>query len=406
MLHFWYIHALLGLGTSKQPRSYTKLSSKVVDKKANSINHLLYRVCKNSYFIKFMSGETLFFTCFIVVILAILFIDLLLVGRKSHEVSAKEAAIWSGIWISVALLFSVFLWLHAEIIHGINSFEELKSVVNHYSPYLILDDNSFENSLDIYRKNTTINYLSGYLIEKSLSVDNLFVMMAILTGFSVKKKDYKPILFWGILGAIVLRFIFIFAGAALINKFEWILYVFGIYLIYVGIKMYLERNSETQIEPQNHPMVKFLSRSISVFPRYVSDRFFIKKNGALFITPLFIVLIIIELTDLIFALDSIPAIFAVTRDPYIVFFSNIFAILGLRALFFLLIKVVEKFYLLKIGVAFLLVYVGAKLMLHEWLGHLGFKPVYSLYVILFVLIASVLLSLVFPKKEVSIEKSE
>jgi len=346
-----------------------------------------------------MSEEILFFAVFVVFIIAILLVDLLLVSRKSHEVSIKEATMWSSIWIALALIFAVFLRFYAEYIHGTHDFDRLKLVVQHYAPYLTLDENSFENSLDLYRKNSAINYLSGYLIEKSLSVDNLFVMMAILNAFSVRKKEYKTVLFWGIIGAIVMRCVFIFAGAALIYRFEWLLYIFGIYLIYVGVKMYIQRNSETKIEPQHHPIVRFLSKHIKVFPRYVGNNFFIHRKRLLFVTPLFIVLIIIEVTDLIFALDSIPAIFAVTRDPYIVFFSNIFAILGLRALFFLLIKVVEKFYLLKIGVSMLLVYVGAKLMLHEWLAHLGFKPVFSLYVILFVLIGSIVFSIIFPKKK-------
>lgn len=350
-----------------------------------------------------MSGELLFFIVFVVFIVAVLLVDLLLVGRKSHEVSVKEAAVWSGIWIALALAFAFFLLFNAEFVHGIENFEDLKALCRQYAPYLKLDESSFENSLNIYRKDSAINYLSGYLIEKSLSVDNLFVIMAILTAFSVKKKDYKPVLFWGIIGAIVMRCIFIFVGAALIYRFEWLLYVFGIYLIYVGINMYIQRNTETKIEPQNHPIVKLLSKRFNVFPRYVANKFTIRKNGTIFITPLFIVLMIIEFTDLIFALDSIPAIFAVTRDPYIVFFSNIFAILGLRSLFFLLIKVVEKFYLLKVGVAVLLVYVGIKLMLHEWLVDLGFKPVYSLYVIFFVFLASILLSVIFPKKTLNVE---
>ena len=345
-----------------------------------------------------MSEETLFFVVFVIIIIAILLVDLLFISRKSHEVSMKEATIWSMIWITLALVFALFLRFHAEHIHGINDFERLKQVVQHYAPYLALDESNFENSLDLYRKNSAINYLSGYLIEKSLSVDNLFVMMAVLSAFSVRKKDYKAVLFWGIIGAIVMRCVFIFAGAALINRFEWLLYIFGIYLVYIGIKMYVQRNSESKIEPQHHPVVKFLSRHVKVFPRYVGNSFFIRKNRLVYITPLFIVLVIIEVTDLIFALDSIPAIFAVTRDPYIVFFSNIFAILGLRSLFFLLIKVVERFYLLKTGVSVLLVYVGVKLMLHEWLDDFGFKPVFSLYVILFVLTGSIVFSIIFPKK--------
>jgi len=345
-----------------------------------------------------MSGEIIFIIAFIIFVIAVLLLDLLVIGRKSHEVSVKEAAIWSAIWIFLSLSFALFLWFNGEMVHGIENFEELKIISQKYSPFLVLDNSSFENSLTLYRNNSAINYLSGYLIEKSLSVDNLFVMIAILNAFSVKKSDYKGILFWGIIGAILMRFVFIFAGSALIYRFEWLLYIFGLYLIYIGVKMYLQRNTETKIEPQNHPVVRFLSKRFKVFPRYVSDRFFIRKNGISYITPLLIVLIIIEFTDLVFAMDSIPAIFSVTRDPYIVFFSNIFAILGLRTLFFLLIKVVDKFYLLKIGVSVLLVYVGSKLLFHEFLVNIGFKPVYSLYIILFVLIGSILLSLIFPRK--------
>jgi tellurite resistance protein TerC len=240
--------------------------------------------------------------------------------------------------------------------------------------------------------------LSGYLIEKSLSIDNLFVIMAILKAFTVKKEAYKQVLFWGILGAILMRFIFIFAGAALITRFEWVLYIFGAYLLYAGIKMYLDRNKEIHIEPQNHPMVKFLSKRFNVYPRYVDNRFFIRKEARLFFTPLFVVLMLVEVSDLIFALDSIPAVFAVTRDPYIVFFSNIFAILGLRSLFFLLIKVVERFYLLKVGVSLLLVFVGLKLIAHDWMLQIGYKPVFSLYIILGILTLSVTLSILIPKK--------
>jgi len=345
-----------------------------------------------------MSKEIVFFISFLIFVVFVLALDLLVIGRKSHEVSVKEAAIWSAIWIFLALMFAAFIRYYGEYVHGIETIEDLRTKVQLFMPYLKLDYTDFDASLELYRKTSSIDFLSGYLIEKSLSVDNLFVIMAILTAFSVKKSDYKTVLFWGILGAIVMRFVFIFAGAALLYRFEWLLYIFGIYLIYVGVQMYLERNKEVKIEPQNHPIVKFLSRKFNIFPRYVGNRFVIKKKSIYYITPLFLVLIVIEFVDLIFALDSIPAIFAVTRDPFIVFFSNIFAILGLRSLFFLLIKVVEKFYLLKIGVAILLVYVGGKLMLHEYLESLGFRPVYSLFIILFVLAASVILSLVFPKK--------
>ncbi len=346
-----------------------------------------------------MTSEQIFFVSFIVFVVFVLILDLTVIGRKSHEVSVREAAIWSGIWILLALVFAAFIRYFGEYVHGIENVDDLRTKVELYMPYLTLDYSDYQGSLEIYRKSSSIDFLSGYLIEKSLSVDNLFVIMAILTAFSVKKSDYKTVLFWGILGAIVMRFIFIFAGAALIYRFEWLLYIFGLYLIYMGVKMYRERNDEVKIEPRNHPIMKLVAQAFYVFPRYVSSRFIIRRKGKWHITPLLIVLIFVEFIDLIFALDSIPAIFAVTRDPFIVFFSNIFAILGLRSLFFLLIKVVEKFYLLKVGVAFLLVYVGAKLMLHEYLEHIGFRPAYSLFVILFVLVASVVLSLVFPKKE-------
>ena len=336
-----------------------------------------------------------------VFILAILMLDLLVIGRGSHEVSLREASIWTTVWVLFAVGFGVFLRFFGEFIHGIGSQEELDIVVNHFYPYLSLDPGSYMDNLELFRKSISLNFISGYLIEESLSIDNLFVMMAILKAFSVRKTAYKQVLFWGILGAIVMRFIFIFAGAALIYRFEWLLYVFGAYLLYVGVKMYLDRNKETRIEPQNHPVVKFLSKRANVYPRFVGNRFFIRKNAQLFITPLFIVVIMIEFSDLIFALDSIPAVFGVTRDPYVVFFSNIFAILGLRSLFFLLIRVVEKFYLLKVGVSVLLVFVGAKLIVHEWLAHIGYKPAYSLYFILGVLLLSILFSILFPKRKVT-----
>lgn len=345
-----------------------------------------------------MSENLLFLIIFVVLVLGILMLDLLVIGRKSHEVSLKEAGIWTSIWVSLALGFALFLRFFGEHIHGIGSPEELDHVISKFYPYLTLDADSFANNLEIFRKSLATNYLSGYLIEESLSVDNLFVMMAILSAFSVHKTDYKKVLFWGILGAIVMRFVFIFAGAALIIRFEWLLYVFGAYLLYAGVKMFLNRNKDIRIEPQNHPLVKFLSKRFKVFPRYVGSSFFIRKQGVLYITPLFVVVMLIEGSDLIFAMDSIPAVFAVTRDPYIVFFSNIFAILGLRSLFFLLARVAEKFYLLKAGVSLLLIFVGVKLVAHDWIAHLGYKPVYSLYVILGILTLSVTLSVIIPKK--------
>ncbi len=345
-----------------------------------------------------MQGTILFFLLFLLGITGILIFDLLILGRKSHEVSLREASIWTGVWVMLAFLFALFLRFHGQMIHGIETHGELSLVLHKYYPYLAAGQGSFQEELDLLRKSITLNYISGYLVEESLSIDNLFVIMAILKAFSVRKADYKRVLFWGILGAIIMRFIFIFAGTALINRFEWLLYVFGAYLLYVGVKMYLERNKDQQIQPQDHPVVRFLSKRVNIFPRYVNDRFFIRKDHKVYITPLFVVLIMIELTDLIFAMDSIPAVFGITRDPYVVFFSNIFAILGLRSLFFLLIKIVDRFYLLKVGVSLLLVFVGLKLIAHEWLDHIGYKPVYSLFVIATILVLSIVLSMLIPRQ--------
>lgn len=350
-----------------------------------------------------MTTEILFLLSFTIFIAAVLILDLSVLGRKSHVVSAKEAAIWSAIWIGVSLAFFVFLWLSGEIIHGIEDFDRLREVSSHYLSHLNLDNLTYEQALEQFRINTSINYITGYLIEKTLSVDNIFVILLILKSFSVKPEYYKPILFWGVLGAIVLRFVFIFAGAAIIDKFEWVLYIFGAYLIYAGLKMFIKRNNHDHGEPKDHFLVKYLGRHFNVHPYFVGQKFRVKIDGTWFITPLFIILILIEFTDLIFALDSIPAIFAITRDPYIVFYSNIFAILGLRALFFLLIKVIDKFHFLVAGISFLLVYVGVKLIFAHWLHELGFKSTYSLYIILGVLVGSILLSVIFPKKENIIE---
>jgi tellurite resistance protein TerC len=324
---------------------------------------------------------------------------LLLIGKKVHVVTAKEAAIWSVVWITMAVAFGFFLKYHGELVHGIRNYQDLEYVTKNYAENLKLIPGDYEASLKLFRDHQFLTYITGYLIEKTLSVDNLFVMMMILAGFGVRKQHYKPVLFWGILGAIILRSIFIFAGAALIREFQWILLIFGGFLIYSGIKMYVDRNKDEIVEPQNNKLVKFLSKHFLVYPRYVSKRFFLRSNKKFYITPLFIVLILIEFSDLVFAFDSIPAIFAVTIDPYIVFFSNIFAILGLRALFFLLIKVVDKFWLLKPGVSILLIFIGFKLLFGHWLEYIGFKTVHSLIFISFILIFSILLSLLFPKEK-------
>ncbi len=346
-----------------------------------------------------ISQEVLYFGLFSFGILSILIIDLTLIGRDNHVISFKEASIWTAVWVSMALLFYFFILYFGDRFHGITHFDHLVALQQKYAPQLKLDRSSFENSLEIYRKNMGMEFITGYLIEYTLSMDNVFVIMLILSSFSVHEKYYKQVLFWGIMGAIILRFIFIFAGAALIQKFEWILLVFGAFLVFTGIKIFIHRNNDEKIEPHDHWLVKFLSKHTNVYPRYFKDHFFVRSKKKLFITPLFIVLILIEFTDVIFATDSIPAIFAVTRDPFIVFFSNIFAIIGLRTLFFLLMRVINLFHYLKIGIAFLLVFVGVKLLFHTWLDEIGFKPVYSLFVILGTLGICIIVSLTFPPKQ-------
>lgn len=350
-----------------------------------------------------MNQEVLFLIIFSASIISILVFDLLVVGRNKHIISFKESLIWTGVWVGCALLFYVFILFHGEKFHGITNMSDLIEIRDKYAEHLNFSLDNFQQNLEIYRKNMGMEYLTGYLIEYTLSMDNVFVIMTILSAFAVNKKYYKQVLFWGILGAIILRFIFIFAGAALIQKFEWILYVFGAFLVYTGINIFINRNKDEKIEPQKHWLVKFLSKRFPLFPRYVRHRFFVSRERKLYMTPLFVVLLLIEFTDIIFALDSIPAIFAVTRDPYIVFFSNIFAIIGLRSLFFLLMRVVDLFHYLKIGISFLLVFVGFKLLAHGWLEHIGFKSVYSLYIILATLVICIALSIIFPPKTKEIE---
>jgi tellurite resistance protein TerC len=353
-----------------------------------------------------MSNELLYFGLFSVFIIGILIFDLTIIGRKSHIVSFKESLLWTSVWVSLAMAFYFFLLYHGDKLHGITDMDHLMSVKDKFAPYLKLEGSDFDTLLHQYRKNMALEYITGYVIEYTLSIDNVFVMMMILSAFAINEKYYKKVLFWGILGAIVLRCIFIFAGAALIRRFDWILIIFGFFLVYTGVKIFLTRNKEEQIETKNHPVVRFLSRYMNVYPRVFKDHFFVKTQRKVYLTPLFIVVILIEVSDLIFALDSIPAIFAVTRDPYLVFFSNIFAIIGLRSLFFLLMKVVNIFHYLKVGVAFLLAFVGVKLLFHGKLAAIGFTSAHSLYVILGTIVLCIVASIIFPEKKEVIEATK
>lgn len=299
------------------------------------------------------------FNAFVLLLLAF---DLGVFHRKAHAVSTKEAAIWSVVWVTLSLLFNLFLYVE-------------------------------------WGSQFAMEFLTGYLIEKSLSVDNLFIFVLIFGYFKVPPRYQHRILFWGILGALVMRATLIGVGAYLLANFHWVLYIFGAFLVFTGIRMGLEK--EHAIEPEHNPVLRFLKKRFPVTDTYHDQHFFVKQFGKTFITPMLVVLILIESTDLLFALDSIPAIFAVTKDPFIVYTSNIFAILGLRSLYFLLANVITKFYLLRYGLALILVYIGVK-MLVTFFG-IEINTIISLIVVALVLILSSVLSIVFPQKKEEIQ---
>lgn len=327
-------------------------------------------------------------------------LDLGVFDRRNHVVPFKEALLYTFIWVGVSLGFYVLLLFHGVWIHlgGDASLRDIQGLITTYGHPVNIEGLDYDQAVRVYNHNLALEFLTGYLIEKALSVDNIFVMIMVFYAFGVEPRYYRRVLFWGILAAIVLRFAFIFSASAIIIRFEWVLYLFGILLIYTGVKMFITRNEDEKIDVAHHPVVKFASRHFPVYPTFVRHHFFIVKDGKRYLTPLLIVLMVIEFSDLIFAVDSIPAIFSVTRDPYIVFFSNIFAILGLRALFFILANVIDFFRYLKIGLAFLLAFIGVKMLIAHWLKEIGFTTAHSLYFILFVLGVSIVASLLIPEK--------
>jgi len=345
-----------------------------------------------------MATEVILMGGFLLLIIFVLMIDLLVVGRNSHVVSTKEALIWTSVWFSLSMGFYAFLYFYGHLLHGIETPEKLSAIVSRYAPELRFQMHDFAGMLAEYRNHMATSYLAGYFIEQTLSIDNVFVILLILQGFSVPLKNYKTVLFWGVLGAIILRFIFIFAGIALIQKFAWILYIFGAFLVFQGIKI-LVKKDENEKDPHDSSIVKFLSRYLNISKEYHGDKFAFNRDKKVFFTPLMLVLVLVEFTDVIFAFDSIPAVFSVSLDPFVLFFSNIFAIIGLRSLFFLLANMVDKFRFLNVGVSVLLVFVGIKLLAHTWLDEIGFKSVYSLYFIAVTLILSVVFSALFPEKK-------
>jgi len=344
-------------------------------------------------------SELLFFGVFLFFIFAILVIDLGVFNRNNHVISLKESLFWTALWVSFALGFYVLILSNGQMIHGIADLEHLHQIIDKFQHPIKIDGLSFEEGLILYRQNLGLEYITGYLIEYALSVDNVFVMIMIFMAFSIEKQYYHRVLFWGIIGAVIMRFLFIFTASALIQQFAWTLYFFGILLIYTGIQMFINRNKEDKIDTAHHPVVKFASRFFAVDSTYKGPKFNIRKNGKRYITPLFIVVLVIEFTDVIFAVDSVPAIFSITKDPYIVFFSNIFAIIGLRSLFFLLSNAMSYFHFLKHGLAVLLTFIGVKILAHHWLEAIGFETKHSLYVVLAILGVSMIASIIFPLKK-------
>jgi len=345
-----------------------------------------------------MSNELEYIIGFIVFIVVMMAIDLGLFSKSNKPVSLTQASIMSAVWIALALGFYALILNFGDKLHGITTFAKLQQINADNFHNLKLNPNDFAGGLSLYRQNLGTEFITGYVVEYALSVDNIFVMVLIFTAFAVDPKYYHKVLLWGIIGAVVMRFAFIFVGSALIIKFHWVLYLFGAFLVYTGVMMYLNRNDEEEIDPDKHPVVKFASKYFAVHPKFEGGKFFIRINRKSLITPLLLVLLIIEVTDLVFAVDSIPAIFSVTKDPYIVFFSNIFAILGLRSMFFLLVNIIDKFHYLKVGLAALLTFIGLKMLAGDYAEKFGLTTFNSLIVILSILVISVVASLLFPKK--------
>ena len=231
------------------------------------------------------------------------------------EVTFKEAGFWTGMWVLLAIAFYIFLGYNGAMVHGISDMASLKTVQQAYASHIDLGSGSYYDALAVFQNNMSLEFITGYLVEYSLSADNVFVFILIFNSFGVQKRYYKKILVWGILGAIILRLVFIFLGAALLQKFDWIIYVFGAFLVYTGVKILFSKHEEEEIDTANHPVVRLLSRFFNVYKRNVIGRFFVRmKTGKLFITPIFIVVVVIAFTDILFAVDSIPAIFSISKE--------------------------------------------------------------------------------------------
>jgi tellurite resistance protein TerC len=303
-----------------------------------------------------MGEHVVFWIGFNVFVVLMLCLDLGVFHKNIHKVPVKEAVIWTGVWVGLALIFNVLIYFDMG-------------------------------------KTKALQFLTGYVIEYSLSVDNIFVFILIFTFFQVNEKYQHKVLFWGIIGALIMRAIFIFAGVALITRFHWIIYIFGGFLVFTGIRMLV--SGDSKIEPEKNPVVRFFRKFLPVTETMHEEKFFIRKNSKAYATPLFLVLLIIESSDLIFAVDSIPAVLAISQDTLIVYTSNIFAILGLRSLYFAVSGIMEYFRFLKIGLAFVLTFVGVKMCISNFIE---IPILLSLLIIITILLTAIIASMVIKKK--------
>jgi len=303
-----------------------------------------------------MSEKFILWGAFNLFVLGMLALDLGVFHRKTHAIGVKEALTWTGVWITLAMMFNLFIYFY-------------------------------------FSKESAIEFFTGYVIEKSLSVDNIFVMIMIFSYFNVPDSYQHKVLFWGILGALVMRLIFILAGIELIHQFHWLIYIFGGFLIITGIRMII--SGDIKLDPEKNPFAKLARRLFPFTESFEGDKFFVRRNAKLWATPLFLVVVLIEATDLIFAVDSIPAILAISEDPFIVYTSNVFAILGLRSMYFALSGIEKYFKYLKYGLSTILIFVGVKMAITD----LYKIPVdLSLIIIVFILAISMLASVVVLKK--------
>ncbi len=303
-----------------------------------------------------MSEKTILWVSFNLFVLLMLALDLGIFHRKSRKVTVREALLWTCTWITLAMIFNLFVYFYFD-------------------------------------KEKALEFFTGYLIEKSLSVDNIFIIIMIFTYFKVPEAYQHKVLFWGILGALVMRVIFIVVGVELIHRFHWLIYIFGVFLVFTGIKMLTD--GDLKLEPEKNPVIRLAQKIFPVTKNFEKDNFFIRKDGKYWATPLFLVVILIETTDLIFAVDSIPAVLAISEDSFIVYTSNVFAILGLRSLYFALAGIEKHFHYLKYGLSAILVFVGIKMCVTDLIK----IPVeISLIVIIFVLSIAMVSSRLFPKK--------